>query len=127
MEPVKIDVEKLSKYCHFKNATGLVMGVITDEQISETIKKGKFESRENDLVVISALLKPDESIFYNHCERVAYLVVNGWDEPIRVEIDFGHKYWPIVDGNHRFRAAIYKKDKWILANYRGPQRFIYEE
>jgi hypothetical protein len=59
----------------------------------------------------------------DHAARIAWLVVNGWDDPI--EIDVGvpslgcHVRWPVLDGNHRLAAAAFKKDKHILANVSG--------
>ena len=50
------------------------------------------------------------SVEYN-IARIAWLANNGWDdkdEPITVEMyaDSSNRWYPIVDGNHRFAAAI---------------------
>jgi hypothetical protein len=56
-------------------------------------------------------------------ERIAYLVVNGWDDAI--EIDVGvpsllcHVDWIVLDGNHRLAAAIYRGDTMISASVGG--------
>jgi len=65
-----------------------------------------------------------------HIERVAWLVVNGWEDPI--EIDVGVAFlgccpdWVVCDGNHRLAAAIYRGDKTILASCGGWQDAIDE-
>lgn len=45
-----------------------------------------------------------------HIERVAWLVVNGFDEPITVKMSATH---PIIDGNHRLAAAIIRGESTI--------------
>ncbi len=54
-------------------------------------------------------------------ERIAWLVVNGWEHPI--EIDVGSHLgggWPaITDGNHRTCAAIFARAPFIEASVSG--------
>lgn len=54
-----------------------------------------------------------------HTERIAYLAHHGWDDPIQMDVGVPslHCYvdWPVMDGNHRLAAAIYRKDATILA------------
>lgn len=58
-----------------------------------------------------------------HARRIAYLVVNGWEDPI--ELDFGvpvigyFNKVPLVDGNHRFCASIARGDELIKADVYG--------
>lgn len=58
-----------------------------------------------------------------HAARIAWLVVNGWDTPI--ELDVGVPSlgccieWIVCDGHHRLAAAIYRKDRYILAGISG--------
>lgn len=53
-----------------------------------------------------------------HAERIAWLVLYPAEDPI--EIDVGvpilgyHIPWPVLDGNHRLAAAIFRKDLTIL-------------
>jgi len=54
----------------------------------------------------------DSWIINHHASRVKWLVENGWDDPII--IDVGCHGSTILDGNHRLAAAIYKKDESIL-------------
>jgi hypothetical protein len=63
-----------------------------------------------------------------HVQRVAYLVVNGWEDPIHIDVGVpefspllaGH--WYVPDGNHRVAAAIYRGDSTILAKVDGSLR-----
>ena len=58
-----------------------------------------------------------------HIERVAWLVVNGWDDAIEVDVgipNLGYVIeWWILDGNHRFAAAVYRGDTSILVSPSG--------
>ena len=45
-----------------------------------------------------------------HAERVAWFALHGWDEPIT--LDTG-RVWPVIDGNHRLAAAVYREDPTI--------------
>lgn len=54
----------------------------------------------------------------DHAGRIAYLVLNRADDAISLDIGcpaFGTAgtTWPVLDGNHRLAAAIYRKDKVI--------------
>jgi hypothetical protein len=58
-----------------------------------------------------------------HAARIAYLVKNGWDDPIDIDVGVpslgavGH--WPYTDGNHRICAAILRGDTHIRADISG--------
>jgi hypothetical protein len=58
-----------------------------------------------------------------HIERVAYLVVNAWVDPIDLDVGIPslglHVDWMIIDGNHRFYAAILRRDPIIRATLSG--------
>ena len=58
-----------------------------------------------------------------HVQRVAWLVVNGWDDAISVDVgvpSLGYYVeWLVVDGNHRLAAAIYRGDLGILTSPAG--------
>ncbi len=74
----------------------------------------------------------DHKLKVRHVERIAWFVINGWEDPI--EIDFGCpdlysaydylSFWPITDGNHRYAAAIIRGDKTILAGCSGQMDII---
>jgi hypothetical protein len=63
-----------------------------------------------------------------HVQRVAWLVINGWNDSISVDVGIpcmGYSPdWPILDGNHRFAAAVYRDDESILANVDGQVDWI---
>lgn len=79
------------------------------EMVKKYIKQGTLEHPEK-------WLKENNCQFEIHEARVAWLVVNGWDEPI--EIDFCGQY-PLIDGHHRLAAAIFRKDTAIEADCSG--------
>lgn len=58
-----------------------------------------------------------------HAKRVAYLFLNGWFDPIEIDVgipELGHMtFCPIQDGNHRFAAAVLRKDELISAEIFG--------
>lgn len=58
-----------------------------------------------------------------HAERIAYLVVHGWDEPIEVDVGipaFGcFPPWFVDDGNHRLAAAVVAGHEFIEASVAG--------
>jgi hypothetical protein len=41
-----------------------------------------------------------------HIERIAWFVVHGFDEPL---LFCGKSFFPILDGNHRFASAVYRR------------------
>lgn len=64
----------------------------------------------------------EEWTLLDHAARIAWLVVNGWEDPI--ELDFGipslgYSWYPLLDGHHRLAAAIFRQDPWIPANCSG--------
>jgi hypothetical protein len=69
---------------------------------------------------------------WEHAGRIAWLVRNGWNDPI--EIDVGapqfdsrpRDVWPIQDGNHRLFAAIMRGDEVIYAVVGGDLAIIDE-
>lgn len=58
--------------------------------------------------------------------RIAYLVLNKAEDPI--EIDVGSlgcfNEWIIIDGNHRFAAALLRGDPEILCHISGEAAYI---
>ena len=52
-----------------------------------------------------------------HAERIAWFVVNGFKDPIEVDVGVPelncHPGWVIFDGNHRFAAAVFRNDEGI--------------
>lgn len=64
----------------------------------------------------------------DHVRSIAYFVSEGWSEPIWVDLGIPSQgflpEWPVDDGNHRLRAAIFRKDKCIMASVCGEVNFI---
>lgn len=64
----------------------------------------------------------------DHVRSIAYFVSEGWSEPILVDLGIPSQgflpEWPVDDGNHRLRAAIFRKDKYIRASVCGEVNFI---
>ena len=67
-----------------------------------------------------------EEIRQHHIRRIAYLAINGWSDPIDIDVGVPSLgcfvSWPILDGNHRFYAALLRKDHSILATLSGDLR-----
>lgn len=69
-----------------------------------------------------------------HIERIAWLVVHGWEDPIEIDVGvpflgccprlLAPAYWIVCDGNHRLAAAIYRGDSRILASCSGQKDII---
>jgi hypothetical protein len=69
---------------------------------------------------------PTDDPLYNrylHIARVAYLVVNPTQDPIGVDVGIPSMgcpvAWPVVDGNHRLTAALFRRDTHIDAEVSG--------
>ena len=62
--------------------------------------------------------------------RIAYLVVHGWQDAIQIDVGIPalrcYVDWPVLDGNHRLAAAIYRRDPTILASVSGSIPYAYE-
>lgn len=65
-----------------------------------------------------------------HIERIAWLVVHGWTDPIQIDVGVPSLgcwvKWPVVDGNHRLAAAIFRRDEHIQADLSGCLRHAQE-
>lgn len=91
---------------------------VTREEIAEAIASGAFLLGGD---VPSERLGEANRAY--HIRRIAWLAVNGWDDPI--DADFGipvlnyYPDWPILDGNHRLAAALYRGDETILVDPAG--------
>lgn len=79
--------------------------------------------------LIDVPVDPSASID-DHAGRVAFLAKNGWTDPIGIDVGVPrlgcYVAWPIVDGNHRLAAAIYRKDIHILADVSGCVEAAYD-
>ncbi len=71
---------------------------------------------------------PSDPARASHVQRVAAFVADGWSDPINVDlgvpmVNFVPE-WPILDGNHRFMAAVYRGDAAIAADVSGQVDWI---
>lgn len=59
----------------------------------------------------------------DHIARIAWFVVNGWNDPIDIDVGVPslgcYPKWPLEDGNHRLAAAIIRGDRVIPAYMSG--------
>jgi hypothetical protein len=66
----------------------------------------------------------------DHARRIAWFVVNGWTDPIEVDVGVPHLNcwvrWMITDGNHRTAAAIYRGDPTIEGSFGGSIDYGYD-
>lgn len=62
-----------------------------------------------------------------HAQRVAYLAVYGWHDPVSIDVGVPSLgctlEWPLIDGNHRLAAAIVRADRFIRAEVCGSVAF----
>lgn len=64
-----------------------------------------------------------------HAQRIAYLIVHGWNDPIEIDIgipSLGYRCYPLLDGHHRVCAAVYREDEMIPANVSGALDYAFE-
>lgn len=80
------------------------VGIITKEGVQKAILAGDLESTPWNLKYFWPV-KNATALEY-HEKRVAFLVVNGWKDSIKIELP---ETWcfNIFDGHHRLAAAIY--------------------
>ena len=65
-----------------------------------------------------------------HVKRVAYLVVNGWDDNICIDVGIPEMNcyidWIVMDGNHRLAAAFFRGDADIGCDICGSNGYAEE-
>jgi hypothetical protein len=116
---IQVPVSRLSEICDLTHGITPWGYPINPEEIREAVSAGRVAPKPRR----GFPGWPTERKRQYHIRRVAYLVINGWHNPI--EIDVGvpslncYIDWPIVDGNHRFYASIVREDPFILAVISG--------
>jgi hypothetical protein len=95
----------------------------TSSEICTAISNKQFESRSFDQADKNGLLNEWNNAANGndtemgrlqkiyHAQRIAYLIVNGWSDPITIDLN-----GVITDGNHRIRAASFLGRAEIDAN-----------
>lgn len=116
---ILLPIAKLRKLCDPLKDTPWVCLPFGRREIAESLKVGLFESRPVADYTINC---------WPHVNRIAYFVRNGWSDPIEISVGVlamgAYVEWPVVDGNHRLAAAIYRGDKTILATLDGSLEFV---
>jgi hypothetical protein len=98
---------------------------ITHQEITEAINNKDFLDPKNVPIRSFAELCCDvdhKAIRKEHIARIAYLVVNKNNTPVDIDVGIpGYSYvnWNLVDGNHRFAAALYREDLTIETTFTG--------
>jgi hypothetical protein len=124
---VSVSVDKLLETCIITPTTPWGYQ-ITIEEVEKAIEDRVFESTPWELAGffdhgLARFSEFTEEERQYHIRRIAYLAFHGWSDPI--EIDVGcpclgfYTDWLILDGNHRFFAAVVRKDKLILSTIAG--------
>lgn len=89
---------------------------ICEREVRKAVKNGKLFDPKDELL---GHIKSHS----DHVRRIAWFVVNGWDEPIEVDVGVPalgcHVGHIIIDGNHRVAAALFRRDPAIWANVSG--------
>ena len=105
--------------------------VLNEEEVYRCVEKGMFEKtpQQRPKTNYEAWLG-DFLDHAFHAKRVAWLVVDGWNDPIHIDVgvpSLGYEPDYVVDdGNHRLAAAILRGDETILAECSGDVKLIDE-
>lgn len=121
--PVPIPVNRLAEHCDpFVNCPWVPGVILTTEMISEAIQHNRLRSTPVPQRVYRDIRQ--------HVERIAYLAVNGWRDPVFIDVGVPslgcYIEWPLQDGNHRFAAAIYLGKTEILGMVDGDLRYAFD-
>ena len=119
IQTILVPVDKLLESCSIIPTTCWGYKIALDE-VRQAIEKQTFDAIPWNLVKFEKFTEEERQY---HIRRIAYLAVHGWSDPI--EIDVGcpclgfYTDWLILDGNHRFFAAIVRGDSHIPATIAG--------
>ncbi len=65
----------------------------------------------------------DEDDRKGHAARIAWFVVHGWDDPLGVDVGVPsmgcRPAWLVVNGNHRWVAAVHRGGRTVRAEADG--------
>jgi hypothetical protein len=125
--PVSIAVENLRKLCDpYEEQPWRSGGSLTRELVAECIQAGNL----SNVVTQEGSLPPKNLTIEQHAARVAWFVVHGWSDDIHVDVGVPSLgcvvSWPVVDGNHRLAAAIYRDDEHISADVSGQVSYAFD-
>lgn len=116
---LNLPVERLMAICNpiltppWPNSESLAIANIENEL---RLKKFNFDVHDPESPLQKWGLK-------EHSQRIAYFAAMGWNTPIVLDVGIPsmglYVNWPIIDGNHRFAAAIIRQDTTIQSNISG--------
>lgn len=114
-----ISVEKLKQFCNpFETPCWETKTPVLYNEVKRAVT-----SNCTLLSQYSSSVEPPKWSKKKHIERIAHLVINPDYTPIEIDVgvpSLGYcSEWFIVDGNHRFAAAIFRGDLTILATCSG--------
>lgn len=82
----------------------------TKDEVWQAIEEGRFQAKP----------VPNWWSVEDQIERIAFLVVEGWDEENDLpEIFMDEQDWPLGDGNHRLCAAAVRGDETLKVIING--------
>lgn len=123
---LQVSVPHLSELCNLTHGITPWGYWITPEEIRVAVGNGLVEPHPRN--EFPGGLTERERQY--HIRRVAYLVTNGWHDPISIDVGVPSLGccvdWPIQDGNHRFYASIIREDPFILAFISGQLNYAKE-
>lgn len=116
-----ISVDNLKEHCNpFNGCWHDLLNPIKKSEVRKCISNGTQILTDTSFSVLGPYPKNHRQ---RHIQKIAWFVVNGWTEPIHIDVgipELGARNSYIVDdGNHRFAAAIYRKDKEIRSYISG--------
>lgn len=115
---VFVDVKRIAAVCNPFEACPWGEAV-TREDVRQALAEGRL------------VAAPLPNNIGDHAGRIAYLVQNMASDPISVDVgapDLGcHVEWPVVDGNHRLAAALYRGDATLAVSWSGSENFFREQ
>lgn len=120
--PVQIPVKTLIKlgYNPFSNCPWGCK--VTKANVTAALKANRLVAIPDETWAADSIRHGKPSPVY-HEERIAYLVKNGWNDPIQIDVGIPsmncHVDWMVIDGNHRVAAAIMRGDTTISAQVGG--------
>jgi hypothetical protein len=113
-----LSVQKLLDFCNPFSGICWDIKEISFSDVEKAIANSKSESAPFSSGKSSKIWSRNK-----HIERIAYLVVNYNNEPINIDVgipSLGYGIeWPVIDGNHRLAAAIFRGEKSIAAYCSG--------
>jgi hypothetical protein len=105
---------------------------LTTCMIEACLLKGDYDrhdkSYSHEILALYRPYTPEQRRDY-HIRRIAWLVKNGWDKPVEIDVGIpSMNYWPypLIDGHHRLCAAIYRGDLTIAASVSGSLDYAFE-